>query len=390
MMMLLVSRRDDESGIPDRAAVAPVDKTAVMAPGLLDGMRVLDVSIWRPMPHATQILCDLGAHVLKVEPPGGDPMRGFPELFASVARGKRSVEIDLKSPNGARRIQALVAETDVFCEAWRPGVAARLGLAAEPLRAAHPSLIYCSISGYGQDGPLRDMPGHDLNYQALGGALRRAGESAERPQIPRLPVGDLEAGTLAALAVCAAWARRLATGAGERIDIAMADVVAWWVGPRSGTVITHSAERAKGSPGYGIFRTADQQFISLAPLTEPHLWAAICTALDLDDLAGVPYADRLSATQEIDERLARVIGSLSLDEGLRRLTRAGAPASPLLTPEQAAAHPQFRARHALTRAGSHDVAALPAILTAHPRREAAPVPEIGEHDGFPPRDPSST
>src|SRR5579884_1796847 len=103
--------------------------------GLLDGMRVLDVSMWRPMPHATQILCDLGADVLKVERPGGDPMRSYPELFAALARGKRSIELDLKSDAGRARLSELVAECDVFCESWRPGVAERLGIGAAQLRA---------------------------------------------------------------------------------------------------------------------------------------------------------------------------------------------------------------------------------------------------------------
>src|SRR5437868_931464 len=140
-------------------------------PGMLGGMRVLDVSSWRPMPHATQILADLGAEVLKVEPPGGDPMRAYPQLFAAIARGKRSIELDLRSDAGVARALELAVVADVVFEAWRPGVADRLGLGYEAVAAVNPEVIYCSLTGYGQTGPYRDVPGHDVNYQALAGAL---------------------------------------------------------------------------------------------------------------------------------------------------------------------------------------------------------------------------
>ncbi len=368
--------------------------------GLLDGMRVLDTSMWRPMPHATQILCDLGADVLKVERPGGDPMRSYPELFAALARGKRSIELDLKSAAGRARLDELVADCDVFCESWRPGVAERLGFGAERLRGARIELIYCSISGYGQHGPWRDVPGHDLNYQALAGALApRPGDDAP-PAIPRLPAADLEAGTLAALLVCAAWAKRLVTGEGERIDVAMADVMAWWIGPRTGvTVDVHDGEgdphgegaaggaQSGGSPGYGVFATADGAHLTLAPLTEPHLWRAIATALELgEELASTSFAERVARVGEINARVATAIATLTRDDALGRLQRAGAPVAPVLTPEDASTHEQFVARRTLGDASGVLSPLLPAWLGVHPRAGNASVPSVGEHpDGFPGR-----
>ncbi len=354
--------------------------------GLLDGMRVLDVSMWRPMPHATQILADLGADVLKIEQPGGDPMRGYPEIFASLARGKRSIELNLKDPEQHARALELVAECDVLCESWRPGVADRLGLGAAALRAARPELIYCSISGYGQDGPWRDAPGHDLNYQALAGAIAPRPGRDEEPAIPKLPAADLEAGTLAALLVCAAWARRLVTGEGERIDVAMADVMAWWVGPRSVPTVGTDGARPGGSPGYGVFRTSDDRFVTLAPLTEPHLWRAICDALQLDDLAELPFTVRIDRLDEIDRRVRTAIATLPFTVAVDRLREAGAPVAPVLSPEEAATHPQFLAREVLVTVDDLAVPATPALLAVHPRRGAGPVPSIGEHpDGFAPR-----
>jgi crotonobetainyl-CoA:carnitine CoA-transferase CaiB-like acyl-CoA transferase len=349
-------------------------------------MRVLDLAAWRPIPHATQILADLGAEVLKVEPPGGDPMRSYPEIFASVARGKRSIELDLRSDAGRARVRALAAEADVVCEGWRPGVAARLGVAYEALAAEHPELVYCSLSGYGQDGPRRDLPGHDLNFQAIAGAV--AVPPGRVPEIPRLPVADLEGGTMCALLICAAWARRLATGVGERIDVAMADVVAWWVGPRSGTVAISDApaDRAAGSPGYGVFRTADDRWIALGVLGEPRLWDAICRALELDDLATTSFAQRLGRTEEVNAAIGTAVGALDHDTVLTRLEAAGAPVSPVLTPEDAAREPQLRSRgfHVETAAGL--TAGLPARLGRSGRPLPSTVPAVGEHpEGFTPR-----
>lgn len=354
--------------------------------GLLTGTRVLDVSMWRPMPHATQILSDLGAEVVKVERPGGDPMRSYPELFASLARGKRSVELDLKHPDGIARCLELVAECDVFCESWRPGVADRLGLGSTALRGPRSELIYCSISGYGQDGPWRDVPGHDLNYQALGGAVAPRPGDELPPPIPRLAMADLEAGTLAALLVCAAWAKRIATGEGERIDVAMADVVAWWVGPRSGVALSeeeHEQEpRHVGSPGYGVFVAADGGLVTLAPLSEMNLWRAICEGLGLHELAEVPFGERLRRIEEIRIAIGDAIGALPAAVAIERLHAAGAPVAPVLTPEQATDHPHFVARRAVAQVGGITVPLLPALLEMHPRLASAPVPAVGEHDGF--------
>ncbi len=353
--------------------------------GLLSGMRVLDLSAWRPMPHATQILADLGAEVLKVEPPGGDPMRGYPEIFASVARGKRSIMLDLRTEAGSSRALELAAEADVVCESWRPGVADRLGLGYETVVAANPSVIYCSLTGFGQDGPLRDVPGHDVNFQAIAGALAPRSNGRD-PEVSRLPVADLEGGTVSAVLICAAWARRIATGAGERIDVAMADVVAWWVGTRSGTANAEAGSRTVGSPGYGVFRTADGQWIALGVLAEPRLWDALCRALELDELAALTFAERLARTDEINATIAGKIASLDSDAAVAQLEAAGAPVTPVLSPEGATEHPQLRARgfHVETEEGL--VARLPARLSGDGLEASDRVAELdGHRTGFSPR-----
>ena len=176
---------------------------------LLHEIRVLDFGIWRPVPFATQLLAELGAQVTKVEPPGGDPMRMFPALYESLNARKTILEHDLKDPEGQAAARALMADTDVVIEGFRPGVADRLGIGYEAARAANRSVIHCSISGYGQDGRLATTPGHDLNYQAWAGFL-----AARAPEVTRsgVPVGDLAGGAYAAMAICAALAGRNRTG----------------------------------------------------------------------------------------------------------------------------------------------------------------------------------
>ena len=159
------------------------------------------MSIWRPGPYATSLLVALGADVLKVEPPGGDPMRHYAGLFAPLNAGKRSVELDLKDGDGRDRALALAAEADVLVEGFRPGVMARLGLDDATVRAGNAAIVYCSISGYGQHGPRATFPGHDVNYQAWAGALTPEGGTAV---IPPLPTADLAAGMTAAFGICAA------------------------------------------------------------------------------------------------------------------------------------------------------------------------------------------
>ena len=346
-------------------------------------MRVLDASPYRPMPHATQVLADLGAEVLKLEPPGGDPMRAYPELFAAIARGKRSIVLDLRTDAGRRRALELAAEADVVCEAWRPGVAARLGLGYEAVTDVNPQVIYCSLTGYGQTGPWRDVPGHDVNYQALAGALAPPRPPLREPVIPRLPAADLEGGTMCALLVCAAWARRLVTGEGERIDVSMTDVIAWWVGAHSGTAHVDAAEPTRGSPGYGIFVTRDGRWIAIGVLGEARLWRSICEALELDDLAAVDFATRLGMVEAVNARVATAVHARDLDDVIERLLAHGAPASPVLTPEEATSHEQLTARGVYVETEHGLVPDLPALILRNPRQSATNVPGIGDHpEGF--------
>lgn len=350
---------------------------------LLDGMRVLDAGIWRPVPHATQMLADLGAEVLKIEPPGGDPMRAFPQLFRDVAGHKRSIEINLRTDEGKARALELAAQADVFCEGWRPGVADRLGVGYDDIRAVNPSVIYCSVSGYGQTGPNVQRPGHDVNYQALAGAL--APRDGEAPAIPRVPLADLAAGTLAAFCIAAAWAKKIQTGEGERIDVAMADVVASWSGTSSGNVLRGRTRPTRGSAGYGVFACSDGGWITLAVISEDHFWQAVCDALGLaPDLRELGHLARLDRFDNCQDAITAACAQLTRADALERLTRAGAPVAPVFDPAEMAADEQFRSREVVHDAGDGTARlGFPARLHDHPPRPPGPTPDVdGNRDGW--------
>jgi crotonobetainyl-CoA:carnitine CoA-transferase CaiB-like acyl-CoA transferase len=352
--------------------------------GLLAGVRVLDLSIWRPGPYATQLLADLGADVLKIEPPGGDPMRMFPELFATLNANKRSVVLDLKDAEDRGRAYRLVADADALVEGFRPGVATRLGMSEPAVRDHNPSIVYCSVSGYGQDGPLAEVPGHDLNYQAYAGMLTPAGGS---PVEATVPVADLAGGVFAAMATCAALLGRYTTGAGERVDVSMTDVLATWTGPFSAHRVAGRDEPMGKLPGYGSFRTADGGWVTLGVINEQHFWTRLCEVLELDDLRDLDLPTRVARGDEITPRIADAIGARRRDELVAALPDVAV--APALTREEMLRHPQFVHRELVGRATADGVPAMgyPVRFEQRPARPLGTPPGLGQHqrEGFRPR-----
>ncbi|MBO2447358.1 CoA transferase [Actinomadura barringtoniae] len=335
--------------------------------GLLDGLRVLDLTMWRPGPYATQLLAQLGADVIKVEPPGGEPMRMFRSHFDLLNQHKRSVELDLKDAEGRARCLELAEGAEVFVEGFRPGVADRLGVGHEVVRALNPRLVYCSISGYGAEGPLAMVPGHDINYRAYAAAMT---EDAVSPDADELPVADMSAATMAAFAITAGVLKARAGGVGDRIDLGMADVLANWVG----TVPT-AKQRTGAGPvaGYGVYPTKDGHKITLGVVSEERLWAASCEALGLGEFAGVPFLERLGRVRELDEAIAGVIGGLTREEALERLNAAGAPVAPVLSRDEMIDLDHFRMRGV--------VEGSPVRTVDHPPLAPGVIAELDEHRG---------
>jgi alpha-methylacyl-CoA racemase len=302
--------------------------------GLLEGLRVLDLGIWRPVPYATALLAQLGADVLKVEPPGGDPMRAFPQLFDDLTAQKRSIVLDLKNDSHRERALALGADADVVIEGFRPGVADRLGVGYQTVRARNPAVVYCSVSGYGAEGPMADRPGHDIDYQAHAGWLL----DATGRVVPALvPVADLAAGVFAAFALLAAVTSARRTGDGEYIDLAMTDVLATWSGPGGDTALDSSEGSIKlgGLAGYGTYRCRDGGHVALGTIAEDHFWRATCDALGLDEIRDRGFVDRARDRAALDALVARAIAQLTRDEALGRLAAAGAPVAAVHTKDEA-------------------------------------------------------
>jgi crotonobetainyl-CoA:carnitine CoA-transferase CaiB-like acyl-CoA transferase len=353
--------------------------------GLLDGLRVLDFTIWRPGPYATQLLAELGAEVLKVEPPGGDPMRVYAGLFDSLSADKRSVVLDLKDERDRGRALELAADADVVVEGYRPGVADRLGIGYDAIRAVNPSVIYCSVSGLGQDGPLAQASGHDINYLAWSGALAPEGGP---PREPAVPVADLSGGMAAAFAICAAVVRRLKTGEGERIDVAMADVLATWTGAVAPQA-EGTDEGARGVPGYGTFGTADGGYVVLGVLTEDHFWRPLCEVLELpDDIAALGFVDRMARVAALQAQISDAIGKRSRDDLVGELLAAGVPVAPVLDRSGMVGLRHFVDRRAVTTEDWADPATgFPVRFVNHPATRKEPPPAVDEHrgQGFRPR-----
>jgi alpha-methylacyl-CoA racemase len=276
----------------------------------LHGVRVLDLSRLLPGPWCSLLLADLGADVVKVEAPaGGDYIRWMPPLkgaqsgyFHALNRNKRSIALDLKRPEGRDAFLALVgAGYDVVLESFRPGVMDRLGLGYEALKAASPRVILCSISGYGQDGPMRDRAGHDLNYIGLAGVLGLTGAADGPPVVPGVQIGDVGGGALpAAVGILAALFAREQTGKGRWIDVSMTEgalaFLAMHLGARSAMdrPLARGREMLSGTyPCYAVYGTKDGKHMSLGAL-EPHFWQRFCEAVGREDLA----SDGLASGEE--------------------------------------------------------------------------------------------
>ena len=270
----------------------------------LTGIRVLDLTRLLPGGYATLLLADLGADVIKVEEPGkGDYIRWTPPMVGELSAGhialnrnKRSVTLDLKNPGGVDAFLKMVETADVLVESFRPGVMGRLGLGWEVVKTRNERLVYCAITGFGQDGPRAQEAGHDANYLALSGALSMTGSEGGPPSLPGVQIGDLGGGGMAAvIAILASLHGREATGRGELCDVSMLDGIVSWLGLHaagffaSGVVPERGRAPLSGAyPCYRVYPTADG-YLTVAAL-EPQFWHELCTALDRPDLQHDAFA----------------------------------------------------------------------------------------------------
>lgn len=381
-------------------------------PGPLSHIRILDLGRIMAAPWATQILADLGADVIKIERPGaGDDTRawGPPFLaaedgtptreagyFLSVNRGKRSVTIDIARPEGQALVRDLAQRCDVVVENFKAGALAKYGLDAASLRAIKPSLICCSVTGFGQDGPRRDQAAYDFMIQAMGGLMSLTGERDGAPQKVGVPIIDLMTGMYAAVAILAAVAKRDKTGQGETIDLAMLDVASgilanqamnWLVGsPQGGKVPHRAGNRHPNIQPQDVFPAKDG-FIVLAVGNDGQ-FAKLCESIGRPDWAVDPRfvknADRVRNEATLTPLLAERFRDFTRAELTALLDAAGVPCGPINAVPDVFADPQVQHRQMLRHLPHPLAGSVPQVVSPI-RMQDAPLsydqapPTLGQH-----------
>jgi crotonobetainyl-CoA:carnitine CoA-transferase CaiB-like acyl-CoA transferase len=338
----------------------------------LAGVRVVDFSMFVPGPFASAILSDLGADVIKVEMPKGDPGRSYvPVQFETENRNKRSLSLDLKNAAAREVVRRLACHAQVVLEGFRPGVAKRLGIDFEALRKANAKLVYCSISGYGQTGPWRERPGHDVNYVAAAGALAFPGQWLKAPARSSLPVADMGGGAFAAIAVLAA----LREGKGTYLDLSLFESAFFWAAMRH-SLNPDVDPRAHIFPVNDVFETKDGKRLTLGILEE-HFWKNfVRLAPELDDERFATDALRRRHGDLLSVQLEKTMKTRSASEWISLCEENDVPVDLAVTPGEAARHPQLVERQATERG----YAKFP--VWANGRRAgriARRTPKLGEH-----------
>jgi CoA:oxalate CoA-transferase len=325
--------------------------------GCLSHIRVLDITEFLAGPFSTQILGDLGAEVIKIESAQGDSSRHVPPTFVAgsssyytcINRNKRSLVVDLKTADGVEVVRRLADRCDVLVENRRPGVLARLGLSYEELSRTNPGLIWCSISGFGQDGPDRDAAAYDMVVQAMSGGMSLTGEKGGRPVRAGVPIGDLGAGLYGVIGILAALVKRAQTGVGEYIDIAMLDVQVAFLNYQAsqylngGKVPGPQGREHDSLPTYRCFEARDGREVAVTANTEK-MWRDMCRVLGRPDLVDDA---RFTSVQERNRNRIPLIAELEAafktkdaSEWVSLLRGAGVPIGPINTIDRALAEPQ--------------------------------------------------
>jgi len=350
----------------------------------LEGIRILDLSRLLPGPYMTQLMTDLGAEVIKVETPRlGDHARMAPpdmelgDMFGAINRGKKSIAINYRNRRGREILLKLAGTADVFIEGFRPGVVNKWGLDYESVQAAKPDIVYCSLSGYGQEGPYSQRAGHDLNYASIGGAVALNARSGEKPMPYGLPVADLSGGMLAGMAILSALIGRGRIGQGMYLDMALLDGVISWMTPLAAAAYFSGIEVAAASlpllgglACFNVYETADGKYLSLAAL-EPAFWGDFCKVTGREDLLPRQF-DRT-----IDKEIAGIFLQRRRDDWLDAFADSDGCVEAVHSFKEMLEHPQVRARGYVREEGERKVGMQSPFVFA--RRAMGSAPKLGEH-----------
>lgn len=366
----------------------------------LAGFKVLDFSQYLPGPLCSQHLADMGADVLKIENrKGGDLSRPSPDgtssyMFLLANRNKRSLGVDLRQTAGVEVIRRLAKEADIVIDGFRPGVLDGLGVGYAALSQINPRLVFCAITGYGQDGPWAHKGGHDINYQSLSGVLDQSGSAGGPPAPGGFQVGDLAGGTLtAAMGILAALVDAQRSGQGRYVDVAMTDAaMAHVVMPLAamhtygqGQPVPRGTDFTSGRlPCYGVYETADGRHLVLGAL-EPQFWKAFCAATQRSDLLPKGWLMEEAAAVAAKAEIAALVKSRTLQQWTELLNDVDACATPVLRLDEAMNHPQMEARGMVTQGvgpdgQSYRQFAFPVKMSDFRFEVRRPPPRLGEHN----------
>ena len=377
----------------------------------LAGVRVIDCSLLAPGATAAH-LADLGAEVIKVEAPGGDYVReltwpiieGSSLMHHEVSRGKRSIELDLRQPEGIGVFKDLVARADVVIEAMRPGALERRGLGYEILRQIRPELVFCCVSGYGMSGPYKNLPAHGLAFDSWAGLVNPAYDEEGFCYIPEHPsVGMHAAPVYAGMAICAALLRARATGQGACLDIGQSDAAAyidrlrsetWKAYERPESEVTGNKtdnyeRRAPGTAGmkegvrYQYYRSRDGHILFMA--SEQEFWRNFCVAVDRMDLfeqwPGARYGDHARGNRELQAELRDIFRGRTTAEWMAFAAEHNTAIAPVNTPKTLPADPHFQQRFPWLQAAEHgaDMLPFPVHFLGETLPTPCPAPDAGQH-----------
>ena len=361
----------------------------------LQGIKVLDLSRLLPGPYCSQMLADFGAEVIKVEDTGkGDYLRDFPPLvgqcsalYYSVNRNKKSIRLDLKQEEGKEVFRRLVAQSDVVLEGFRPGVMEKLQLGYETLRQVNPGLIYCAITGYGQDGPYRDAGGHDLNYLSFSGITGLIGEKEGNPVLADVQIADIGGGALmGVIGILLALQARTITGQGQLCDVSMMDgVVSWlpFILARFGageSPVRGAGLLSGGNACYHIYQSADDKYVSLGAL-EDKFWISFCRLVGHEEW--IAQQMDLAAQPALIREVKELFLQKTQAEWVDFFADADVCFSPVNDLQQAAQDPQIRHRQMIVDVEIENtknmLVGLPLKLSGTPGEIRAVFPRHGEH-----------
>ncbi|HPP48020.1 MAG TPA: CaiB/BaiF CoA-transferase family protein [Accumulibacter sp.] len=358
----------------------------------LAGLRVLDLTRLLPGPLASMHLADFGADVIKIEDTGaGDYARtagavhGAVSYFELVNRNKRSLTLDLKQPLAVELFMRLAADADVILEGFRPGVVDKLGIGYQAVSARNPRVVYCAISGFGQDGPFRDRAGHDLNYLGYSGLLDQIGNAGGEPAIPNFQLGDLLGGSLNALVgLLAAVIDARASGQGRYVDVSMTDGVfthmlfPFLAVQGLGRAVPRGEDILSGGmPSYAVYATSDGRHFAVSAM-EPKFWQTFCAAIERPDLAAFAFAYGEEG-ERIRRELQRVFARKSFAEWTAIFEHADCCVSPVLRLEESMRNEQIVARKLVVESNGVKQLAPPFKIGDHRFAVRRPAPRQGEH-----------